>query len=130
MAYLELAVVEVKKLFHLNAAQSKKRSPLPGALALSHLSIETLHEYRDFTIAVDVDYNILTVKPDNLDPIDLPDARRQLPETLRQIRRLRESGFLCRCVYTIVELIGRQTYLDDFEDKLLTFMEQNYGIEN
>jgi hypothetical protein len=87
-------------------------------------------ELRDFTIAVDVYDNTLTVKPDNLDPIDLPDVRRQLPQTLRRIRRLRESGLLSRCAYTILESIGRQTYLDDFEDKLLTFMEQNYGIEN
>ncbi len=66
----------------------------------------------------------------NLNPIDLPDVRRQLPETLKRIRRLRESGLLSRCVYTILESIGRQTYLDDFEAELLTFMEQRYGIEN
>ncbi len=87
-------------------------------------------ELRDFTIAVDVYDNTLTVKPDNLDPIDLPDVRRQLPQTLRRIRRLRESGLLSRCAYTILESLGRQTYLDDFEDKLLMFMEQNYGIGN
>ena len=63
-------------------------------------------------------------------PIDLPDVCRQLPQTLKRIRRLRESGLLSRCVYTILESFGRQTYLDDFEDKLLTFMERNYGIEN
>lgn len=87
-------------------------------------------DLRDFTIAVDVYDNTLTVKPDNLDPIDLPDVRRQLPQTLIRIRRLRESGLLSRCAYTILESLGRQTYLDDFEDKLLTFMEQNYGTEN
>jgi len=87
-------------------------------------------ELRDFTIAVDVYDNTLTVKPDNLDPIDLPDVRRQLPQTLKRIRRLRETGLLSRCVYTILESIGRQTYLDDFEAELLTFMEQRYGIEN
>ncbi len=87
-------------------------------------------ELRDFTIAVDVHDITLAVKPDNLDPIDLPDARCQLPETLKRIRRLRRAGLLSRCVYAMLESIGRQTYLDDFEDKLLTFMEQNYGIEN
>ncbi|PSB28356.1 hypothetical protein [Chlorogloea sp. CCALA 695] len=87
-------------------------------------------ELRDFTIAVDVYDNTLTVKPDNLDPIDLPDVRRQLPQTLKRIRRLRETGLLSRCVYTILESIGRQTYLDDFEAELLSFMEQRYGIEN
>jgi len=87
-------------------------------------------ELRDFTIAVDVHDTTLTVKPDNLDPIDLPDARRQLPETLRRIRRLRSTGLLSRCVYTILESLGRQTYLDDFEAQLLTFMEERYGIED
>ncbi len=87
-------------------------------------------ELRDFTIAVDVYDNTLTVKPDNLDPIDLPDVRRQLPQTLRRIKRLRESGLLDRCVYTVLESFGRQTYLTDFEAELLTFMEQRYGIEN
>ncbi|WP_199192512.1 hypothetical protein [Chlorogloea sp. CCALA 695] len=53
-----------------------------------------------------------------------------MTETLKRIRRLRESGLLSRCVYTILESIGRQTYLDDFEAELLTFMEQRYGIEN
>jgi hypothetical protein len=87
-------------------------------------------ELRDFTIAVDVYDNTLTVKPDDLDPIGLPDARRQLPETLKRIRRLRSTGLLSRCVYTILESLGRQTYLDDFEAQLLTFMEERYGIEN
>ncbi|WP_199192382.1 hypothetical protein [Chlorogloea sp. CCALA 695] len=87
-------------------------------------------ELRDFTIAVDVYDGELAVKPDNLDPIDLPDVRRQLPETLKRIRRLRESGLLDRCVYTVLESFGRQTYLTDFEAELLTFMEQRYGIEN
>ncbi len=87
-------------------------------------------ELRDFTIAVDVHDTTLAVKPDNLDPIDLPDARRQLPEMLKRIRRLRATGLLSRCVYAMLESLGRQTYLDDFEAQLLTFMEQRYGIEN
>ncbi len=87
-------------------------------------------ELRDFTIAVDVHDNTLAVKPDNLDPIDLPDVRRQLPETLRRIRRLRRAGLLSRCVYAMLESLGRQTDLDDFEAQLLTFMEERYGIEN
>jgi hypothetical protein len=87
-------------------------------------------ELRDFTIAVDVHDTTLAVKPDNLDPIDVPDARCQLPETLKRIRRLRETGLLSRCVYAMLESLGRQTYLDDFEAQLLTFMEQRYGIED
>lgn len=87
-------------------------------------------DLRDFTIAVDVHDTTLTVKPDNLQPIDLPDARRQLPGILKRIRRLRECDLLDRCAYTVLESLGRQTYLTDFEADLLTFMEQRYGIEN
>ncbi|WP_009630521.1 hypothetical protein [Synechocystis sp. PCC 7509] len=87
-------------------------------------------ELREFTVVVDVYDGEFAVKPENLNSIDLPDVRRQLPETLKRIRRLRESGLLDRCVYTVLESFGRQTYLTDFEAELLTFMEQRYGIEN
>jgi hypothetical protein len=85
-------------------------------------------ELRDFTITVDVHNTTLSVKPDNLDPIDLPDVRRQLPETLKRIKHLRNCGLLDRCAYTILESLGRQIYLTDFEADLLTFMEQRYEI--
>ncbi len=86
-------------------------------------------EHRDFTIAVDVHDTTLSVKPDNLDPIDLPDVRRQLPETLKRIRHLRNCGLLDRCAYTVLESLGRQIYLTDFEEKLLVFMEQEYKVQ-
>lgn len=70
------------------------------------------------------------MKPDNLDPIDLPDVRRQLPETLKRIKRLRKVGLLDRCVYHFLEGVGRQVYLTDLESDLLTFMEQRYGIDD
>ncbi|PSB31365.1 hypothetical protein [Chlorogloea sp. CCALA 695] len=86
-------------------------------------------EVRDFTIAVDVYDRELAVKPENLNPIDLPDVRRQLPETLKRIKRLRNNAeMLDRGVYHALEGLGRQRYLTDFEEKLLTFMEQCYGI--
>jgi hypothetical protein len=86
-------------------------------------------ELRDFTIAVEVYDGSLAVKPENLNPIDLPDVRRQLPETLKRIKRLRENAeMLDRGVYHALEGLGRQIYLTDFEEKLLTFMEQCYGI--
>lgn len=85
-------------------------------------------ELRDFTIAVDVHDNTLAVKPDNLDPIDLPDARRQLPETLKRIRRLRECGLLDRCAYTVLESLGRQIYLTPLEEKFLQVMEREYKV--
>jgi hypothetical protein len=86
-------------------------------------------ELRDFTVVVDVYDGELAVKPENLTPIDLPDVRRQLPETLKRIKRLRNNAeMLDRGVYHVLEGLGRQIYLTDFEEKLLTFMEQCYGI--
>ncbi len=87
-------------------------------------------ELRDFTIAVDVYDTTFAVKPDNLNPIDLPDVRRQLPQTLKRIKRLRDCGMLDRCVYHFLEGVGRQIYLTDLESDLLTFMEQRYGIDD
>ena len=85
-------------------------------------------ELRDFTIAVDVHDTTLAVKPDNLDPIDLPDVRRQLPQTLKRIKRLRSLGMLDRCAYTHLEALGRQTYLTDVEEGLLQWLENHYNV--
>ncbi|PSB27686.1 hypothetical protein [Chlorogloea sp. CCALA 695] len=86
-------------------------------------------EVRDFTIAVDVYDNTLTVKPDNLDPIDLPDVRRQLPQTLKRIKKLRNIEILDRGAKNILKDLGRQIYLTDLENKLLSFLEREYRIE-
>lgn len=82
----------------------------------------------DFTVVVDVHDGTLTVKPDSLKPIDEPDVRRQLPELLKRIKRLRDCGLLDRVAYTILESLGRQTYLTEMEDKVLTFLEKQYKI--
>ncbi len=84
----------------------------------------------DFTILVDVHDTAITVKPENLKPIDDPDVRRQLPQILNRIRRLRECGLLDRCAYTVLDSLGRQTYLTPLEDKFLKVMEQEYGIND
>ncbi|MBW4641220.1 MAG: hypothetical protein KME05_23995 [Gloeocapsa sp. UFS-A4-WI-NPMV-4B04] len=84
----------------------------------------------DFTLEVDVYERTFTVKPENLKQIDEPDVRRQLPQTLKRIRRLRNVGLLDRGAYYVLEGLGRQLYLTDFEDDLLTFIEQRYGIQD
>lgn len=76
----------------------------------------------------DVHDHSLTVKPDNLKPIDSPQACRELPILLKRIKRLREHE-LDRVAHTILESLGRQTYLTDLEHKVLTFLEQQYGID-
>ena len=85
-------------------------------------------DVNDFTVEVDVHDSVLTVKPDNLNPIDSPDVRRQLPHLLRRIKRLRQCD-LDRGAYPILESLGRQTYLTDLEADLLAFLEQRYGVE-
>lgn len=82
----------------------------------------------DFTVVVDVHDGDLAVKPDNLNPIDSPDVRRQLPQILLRIRRLRECGMLERCAYTLLESLGKQTYLTDLEEKLLSYLEKYYRM--
>ena len=85
-------------------------------------------DLREFTITVDIYDGELAVKPENLDPIDLPDVRRQLPQTLKRIQKLRNAGMLDRCAYTVLESLGRQTYLTDVEEVVLECLEKHYGI--
>jgi hypothetical protein len=88
------------------------------------------NELRNFTVVVDVHDNTLTVKPENLQPIDSPDARRQLPATLKRIRQLRNVGLLDRGAYSVLEDLGRHTYLTDVEDGLLTWLEEYYRVNS
>jgi hypothetical protein len=88
-------------------------------------------EPRDFTLIVDVHDATLTVKPENLNKIDSPEAHRQLPQILQRIRRVREvPGFRDRVAYTMLEHLGKQTYLTPLEDKILQVIEREYGVED
>lgn len=86
-------------------------------------------ELKHFTLDVDVYDMTLTVKPENLKPIDDPDIRRQLPAIQERIKRVRNVGMLDRGTNYVLDGLGRQTYLTDFEEKLLSFLEKEYGIE-
>ncbi|WP_250126636.1 hypothetical protein [Chroococcidiopsis sp. CCMEE 29] len=81
-------------------------------------------------VKVDVHDIALTVKPENLKPIDSPDVRRQLPAILERIRRLRNVGFLDRGAYGVLEDLGRHTYLTDVEEGLLTWLEEYYKVNS
>ena len=82
----------------------------------------------EFTLEIDVHDSVLQVEPDNLKPIDEPDARRQLPTILKRIKRLRESGLLDRGAYVILESLGQRTYLTEVEEKILLLLENHYGV--
>lgn len=86
-------------------------------------------ELKHFTLDVDVYDMTLTVKPENLKKIDDPDVRRQLPAIQQRIKRVRNVGMLDRGTNYVLDGLGRQTYLTDFEEKLLSFLEKEYGIE-
>lgn len=82
-----------------------------------------------FTLEVEVHDGILKqVKPDNLTYIDSPQECRQIVAIHKRIKKLRECDNLDRSVYYILEGLGRQTYLTELEDELLTFLEQKYDI--
>ncbi len=88
-------------------------------------------ELKDFTVVVDVHDTTLTVKPDNLDKIDSPDVKRQLPQILQRVRRLWQlPGFRDHVAYTMLDHLGRQTYLTPLEDKVLRLIEQEYKVED
>jgi hypothetical protein len=83
---------------------------------------------KDFTVVVETHNEVLTVKPDNLNKIDSPDARRELPQILVRIKRLRSKDeLLDRFAYTTLDHLGRQTYLTSVEDKVLRLLEEEYG---
>ncbi len=81
-----------------------------------------------FTLEVDVHDAVLQVTPDNLKTIDEPDAHRQLPVILLRIKRLRQCGLLDRGANNVLEDLGRQTYLTEVEEKLLSMLEKHYGV--
>ncbi len=87
-------------------------------------------DVNDFTVVVDVYDATILVKPENLESIAQPEACRQLPQILKRIRQLRECKMLDRCAYTVLESLGRQTYLTPLEEKFLRVMEQEYGIND
>ncbi len=87
-------------------------------------------ELKHFTVEVEVHDGLLNVKPENLKKIDSVDISRQLPATLKRIKRVRSVGLLDRGADYVLEGLGRQTYLTDFENKLLSFLEKEHGIES
>ena len=86
-------------------------------------------ELNDFTIMVDVYNATIMVKPENLNRVDSPDTVRQFGATLRRIKRLQQCN-LDRGAISVLEALGRQTYLTDLEEKLLAFLEREYGIDS
>jgi hypothetical protein len=86
-------------------------------------------ELTDLTVIVDVHDATVTVKPDNLDKIDSPCLKRQLPQTLKRIRQLREIDSLDRGADNVLEDLGKHTDLTPVEEGLLTWLEKYYKVD-
>jgi len=87
-------------------------------------------ELKQFTIDVDVHDTILTVKPENLQKLDFPEVHRQLPQILMRIKRLRQVGTLDRGANHFLAGVGRQVYLTEVEEMLLSCLEAHYKVED
>jgi len=86
-------------------------------------------QLKDFTILVEVFDGTITVKPENLKKLDSPEAHRQLPQILRRIKRLRQVGTLDRGANHFLAGVGRQVYLTEVEEMLLSCLEAHYKVE-
>jgi len=82
----------------------------------------------EFTLKIEVHDATITVNPDNLNRIDSPDERRQLPAIHKRIKHLRKCGLLDRGAYVVLESLGKQTYLTEVEEGLLSWLENHYGV--
>ncbi|PSB53653.1 hypothetical protein C7B79_35425 [Chroococcidiopsis cubana CCALA 043] len=87
-------------------------------------------ELKQFTICVDVHDTTLTVKPENLQKLDSPEAHRQLPQILMRIKRLRQVGTLDRGANHFLTGLGKQVYLTEVEEMLLSCLEAHYKVED
>lgn len=114
---------QVGDVFVLTRLEAKEKKYNGCPCVATHLN--------DFTVIVDVHDTELTVKPDNLDKIDLPEVKQQLPQILKRIRRVRQvPQFGDRVADTVLEHLGRQTYLTPLEDRILQLIEQECGAED
>ncbi|MBR8839754.1 MAG: hypothetical protein DSM106950_38585 [Stigonema ocellatum SAG 48.90 = DSM 106950] len=86
-------------------------------------------QLNEFTVEVAMHDGKLIVKPENLNKIDSPEAQQQLPLLKERIWRLRNCGELDRVAYTVLESLGRQTYLTPVSEGLLRWLEEYYGID-
>ncbi|MGL4623135.1 hypothetical protein [Chroococcidiopsis sp.] len=85
-------------------------------------------ELTDLTVTVDVHDATLSVKLENLNEIASSDDKRQLPQTLRRVRRLREVESLDRGAANVLKDLSRRTNLTPVEEGLLSWIENYYRV--
>lgn len=85
-------------------------------------------QINEYTVCVLVHDGDLTVKPENLEPIDSSSECEQVRAVALRITRLRQRGLLDRGAYYVLEGLGRQTFLTEVEEGLLIWLENHYGV--
>lgn len=85
-------------------------------------------QINEYTVSVDVYDGNLIVKAENLEPILSPSECEQVRAIAQRITRLSECGLLDRGAYYVLEGIGRQTFLTEVEEGLLSWLENHYGV--
>lgn len=99
-----------------------------GALRKYYCCWAIAIQINEYTVSVRVHDGDLTVQPENLQPIDSPSECQQVLLIAQRLARLRQYGLLDRGAYYILEGIGRQTYLTEVEEGLLSWLENHYGV--
>ena len=84
-------------------------------------------EILEFSLIVETHDGKLQVKPDNLESIDDREVRRQIAALLKRIQKLRKFE-LDRGAIAVLEILGKQTFLTEVEEKLLQLLENYYGV--
>jgi hypothetical protein len=86
-------------------------------------------ELTDSTLTVEVHDATLSVKLENLNEINSSsDDKRQLPQTLRRVRRLRAVESLDRGAANVLKDISKRTNLTPVEEGLLSWIENYYRV--
>ena len=70
----------------------------------------------------------VSVKLKNLNEIASSDDKRQLPQTLRRVRRLREVESLDRGAANVLKDLSKRTNLTPVEEGLLSWIENYYRV--
>ncbi|MBD2309903.1 hypothetical protein H6G17_31335 [Chroococcidiopsis sp. FACHB-1243] len=85
-------------------------------------------ELTDSTVTIEVHDATLSVKLENLNEIASSDDKRQLPQTLRRVRRLRAVESLDRGAVNVLKDLSKRTNLTPVEEGLLSWIENYYRV--
>ncbi len=82
----------------------------------------------EYTISVHIHDTNLAVKPENLEPIDSPSECAEVRAIAQRITRLRQCELLDQCADAVLSSLGRQAYLTEVAEGLLSWLENHYGV--